>query len=602
VIFGLNPQQLTFVVILVLAFALLITEKIRSDVVALLIVVALVATGVTDNKTALSGFSSEPAIVIAAVFVVSAALHRTGLTEMVARWIAERAGSSTTGAMGLLMLTSVLLSAFKHHVTTVAMMLPVALDLADRKQLPPSKLLMPLSIGASLGTTITIIGAPAFLVSSELLRQAGRPGLGVFSIAPLGIAISVVGMLFVLAFQWLLPSRPGTADASSRFRLEDYFTELTILPESPFKGKRVADLEADENHHFTAVGLVRNGHRFNGTLKEEELREGDVLLVRTTPDEIIAFREARDVELHPAKQYESDMPSPDGHGDDDLKEQLVQAVVAPQSELVGRTLGQVDFRRRYGAVVLSLWRREGWLDEELSKTRLRAGDVLVMQGEDDAIQRVNQDRSFLMLVPFEGEPRRPRMAWVALLIMVAAVVVSAFEWLPLEIAFVAGAVAVVLTGCLNGRQAYNAIDQRIFVFIAGAIPLGTAMEKTGVSKLIAGWLQGATAGWPQVLVLLAIFAVVGVLTQFMSDAATTAIFAPVAIALAQALGHAPEAFVITVAMAAVTAFLTPIGHHGNLLVYGPGGYRFGDFVKIGTPMTLVIGLVVAFLSPMIWPA
>jgi di/tricarboxylate transporter len=206
-----------------------------------------------------------------------------------------------------------------------------------------------------------------------------------------------------------------------------------------------------------------------------------------------------------------------------------------------------------------------------------------------------------MLVPFQGEPRLRRKAPLAGLIMLATVVMAAFNVMTIEMAAIAGAVAMVLTGCLTARQAYRAIDVRIFVFIAGAIPLGLAMQKSGTSALIAGWLQSAVGGWGQTAILLAIFAIVAVLTQFMSDSATTAVFAPVAAALARGLGHAPESYVVTVAMASVASFLTPIGHHGNLLVYGPGRYQFGDFVRVGTPLTILVALVVALLSPLVWP-
>ena len=227
--------------------------------------------------------------------------------------------------------------------------------------------------------------------------------------------------------------------------------------------------------------------------------------------------------------------------------------------------------------------------------------MLVLQGSEAALGRIAEDPDFLMTVPFQGEPRRRGKALLAGAIMLTVIACSGLGLLPLEIATLAGATAVVLTGCITARQAYRAIDHRIFVFIAGAIPLGTAMDKTGTSKLLAAWLQHLVAGWPQMLVLLALFAVVALLTQFMSDAATTALIGPIAVALAGVLGMAPEPFVVTVAMAAVTAFLTPLGHHGNLLVYGPGGYRFADFFVVGAPLTLIVALLVAGLAPVLWP-
>lgn len=600
-VFGLAPQQAVFLAILAVAFALLITEKLRNDVVAVLVVLALYVSGSADETAALAGFASEPAIVVSAIFVLSAAMHQTGLSEQIGAQIGRLAGAGLTRITAVIMLAVAAFSAFTHHVTTTAVMLPVTTNISRQRSIPPSQLLMPLSFAASLGTTITIIGAPAFLIASQVLQGAGRPGLGVFSIAPIGLAITAAGTLFVVLLgRFLLPSRQGAASGNARFRLKDYFTELKILGASPFLGKRVQDVEADDRYHFAVSGWVRHGHEIPAPYGDRRIEEGDVLLVRTTPEEIVAFRRDQGVELAPVDQYEADTPGVERE-EEDVEEKLVQAIVAPRSDLAGRSLGEVDFRRRYGALVVSIWRRDGFLREEMSRIRLRPGDVLVLQGDEDALGRVGEDANFLMMVPFQGESRPRSKAWLAGAIMLGTIALAATSLLPLTMATLAGAIAVVLTRCVSSRQAYRAIDPRIYVFIAGAIPLGAAMEKTGTSKLMAGWLQAAVGGWSQTLVLLAIFWVVAVLTQFMSDAATTALFAPVAVALAQGLGYAPEAFVVTVAMASVAAFLTPIGHHGNLLIYGPGGYRFSDFVVVGTPLTVVVSLVVALLSPVVWP-
>jgi len=562
-----------------------------------LIVLALALTGLLKPKEALAGFSSEPAIVVAAIFVLSAGMHRTGLSDLIGGLIGSWAGQGLTRALAVIMPSVALLSAFTHHVTTTAVMLPVTLTLSRERNIAPSKLLMPLSFAASLGTTITIIGAPAFLIASALLQQAGRPGLGIFSIAPIGLALTAAGTLFmVLVGRALLPERKGSDEGGARFRLDEYFTEMTVRPESALVGRTLEEVERDDRYHVDVVGLVRGG-RPRRQLAGERVEAGDVLLVRTTPEQLVTIREEPDVELHPLTQYE---PGQAEKRDEALADRLVQAVVAPGSDLVSRTISAIDFRRRYGALVLGLWRQQGWLDQEIAQTRLRAGDVLVLQGDDEALGRVAADPGFLMMVPFEGEARPRRRAPLAGLIMLGTIVLAAVNVLSIEIAALAGAAAMVLTGCLTAAQAYRAIDTRIYVFIAGAIPLGVAMETSGASRRLAGCLQAVVGDWSQVAVLLAIFAVVAVITQFMSDSATTALFAPVAIALASALGKPPDAFVVTVAMASVVAFLTPIGHHGNLLVYGPGGYRFADFVRVGAPLTAVCALLVALLAPVVF--
>jgi di/tricarboxylate transporter len=601
---NVNPQQIWFLVILIVALVLFITEWIRTDVVAVMIVVALYVTRVLKADEALAGFSSEPAIVVAGIFVLSGALHVTALSDKIGNLIGKLAGKSLTRAIAVIMPSVALLSAFTHHVTTTAIMLPVTLDLSRERKIPASKLLMPMSFAASLGTAITIIGAPAFLIASTVLQQSGRPGLGIFSIAPIGLSLTVAGTLFVmLVGRFLLPERTGSEDPDRHFRLEEYLTEITVLPESPFLGKTIAEIDSAGNYHFHVVGLIRKGRRLRAPFVQEPLQAGDVLVVQTTPEELVTIRKEANLELHPVKMYgtRKDRAKKEADNeDDDGSDLFVQALVAPRSDLLGRTIGEIDFRRRYGAIVVGLWRKDGWLNQEVAKVKLRANDVLVLEGDEESLARVAGDNAFLMIVPFHAEPKLRRKAWLAGLIMLATILLAAFNVMSIEMAAITGAVMVVLTGCIPLNQAYRSIDVRIFVFIAGAIPLGAAMQKTGTANLLAGWLQHAVGGWPERLVLLALFAVVAIITQLMSDAATTALFAPIAVALAQALGRPPEPFVITVAMAAVVAFLTPIGHHGNLLVYGPGGYQFADFVKVGTPLTVICALVVVFLAPLIW--
>jgi di/tricarboxylate transporter len=603
-VLGLSPPQIFYLLILLAAVILFITEWIRTDVVALLIVIALYVTRVLKPEEALSGFSSEPAIVIAGIFVLSGALHATGLSDMIGDWIGKLAGKSLTRALAVIMPAVALLSAFTHHVTTTAVMLPVTMDISRERHIPASKLLMPMSFAASLGTTITIIGAPAFLIASTILQQSGRGGLGIFSIAPIGLSLTAAGTIFVLLIgRFLLPSHTGSEDTSQHFRLEDYLTEITVLEDSPLLGKTLNDIEQDESYHFRAVGLIRKSRRLRAPFRNEPLQVGDVIVVRTTPEDLVRIRKESNLELHPVRLYgsrENGNRKEKAREDDEDSELFVQAVIAPRSDLIGRTVSDIDFRRRYGAIVVGLWRKDGWLNQEMSKVKLRANDVLVLEGGQDGLARVSNDNAFLMMMPFHAEPKMHRKAWLSGLIMLATILLAAFNLLTIEMAALAGATAVVLTRCLSVNQAYRSIDARIYVFIAGALPLGTAMQKTGTANLIAGWLQHAMGGWSDRLILLALFGVVAVITQFMSDSATTALFAPVAVALAQALGKPPEPFVVTVAMASVVAFLTPIGHHGNLLIYGPGRYRFSDFAKVGAPLTVICALIVALLAPLIW--
>jgi len=596
----LSGTHLSLVLIMTLAFGLLLTERLRGDLVALLIVLSLAISGVLTPAEALAGFGSEPAIVVASILVLSAAVHRTGLDDIIGRWTIRVAGTSYRRILLVLMTTTALLSAVTHHVATTAVLLPVTLTVARERQIAPSKLLMPLSFAASLGTTILIIGAPAFLVASSVLQRGGRPGLSILAIAPLGLCLVLVGTLFmVLCGRWLLPAREGAAEVGNQFRLDNYFTELTVLPDARFAGKTLAEVKANGHYQFTVVGWLRDGQRLPGSFVGRQVLPGDVLLVRTTPEDMVAFRHEPGVELQPVEKFAGTAST--GTASEEAADPFVQAVVAPQADIIGRTLREIDFRRRFGAIVVGLWRQAGFVAAELARIPLRAGDVLVLQGTPEQLARVERDPAFLLLVPFHGETRLRRKAPLAGGILLSSVLLAAVGLLSLEIAMLLGAVSAVATGCLTPRQAYRAIDTRIYVFIAGVIPLGVAMEKTGTATLLAGVVQRGVGGWSERWILLAIFAVVAVITQFMSDAGTTALFAPIALALASALGHAPEAYVVTVALAAVASFLTPIGHHGNLLIYGPGRYQFLDFVRVGGPLTVLIGGIVVVLAPLLWP-
>jgi di/tricarboxylate transporter len=601
---GIESNQLYLFIILIGSVILLFTEWVRIDLTAILIILMLSITGVLKPEDAFSGFSSEPAILVAAVFVLNGALYHTGLSEQFGNWIKRLAGKSFERAIGVVMPSVALLSAFTHHVTITALMLPPMLKLSRENDIPASKLLMPLSFAASLGTTITIIGAPAFLIADGLLRQAGQSGLGIFSIAPIGLVLSLAGTIFFLIFgRFLLPAHHGDEESIDHFRLEGYYTELVLLPDSPLVGKTVRDIEEGQKTDFKVAAWYRNDRPRAKPYASKKTQAGDVLVIRTNPDKLATIEQERGIALRPLQKYEETfLPSQENENSkEELSARLVQSVVAPRSEFIGKTIGQVDFLQNYGVLIVGIWRRKGWLRTELSRIKLREGDVLVMAGNNASFRRISEDRSFLILVPFKGEPKPRHKARLAGIIMVLSILVAGLNLFSIETALLAGVAVMILSGCISTQQAYESIDKRIYVFIAGAIPLGLAMQQTGTATLMAGWLQGLVFTWDIHWILLALFLVTGVITQVMSDAATTALFAPVAIALAQSLGIPPEPLVVTVAMASVTSFFTPLGHHGNLLVYGPGHYQFSDFLRVGIPLTLVVAVIVSITAPMIWP-
>jgi di/tricarboxylate transporter len=601
----ISPEQAIFLAILLVAIGLLVTERLRPDIVAVLIIMALAYSRVLSTRDALSGLNSEPAVVIACMFVLSAGLQTTGLSELLGRTIGDLAGRGMVRILAVIMPAVALASAVTHHVMITGVMLPITLTMARERKMPASRLLMPVAIASSLGTTITILGAPSFLIASELLRQSGRDGLGVFSIAPIGLILTALGTAYMLLVgRFLLPNRQSLEQSTDALQLDSYLTELRVLAHSPLIGRTVGEVTAEDAYPFETVGLLRGGRRQSQTATRA-LEEGDVLLIRTSADGLATIREEPGWELEPVVQYADALPEERSRGlqDDDAPlDKVHQAIVAPRSWFAGRTVADVDFLHRYRVLVLGIWRRTRLLpNQELSRICLQEGDVLVLQGSSDAFARMAGDRNVLLLTPFEAQARRPRKALLAGAVMLATIAGATINEIGLGLAAISGAAGMVLSGCLTPRQAYRAVDARMYLFVAGAIPLGLAMKSTGTADLLARGLQAAIAGWDERLILLALFAAVGLLVQFMgSDSATVALFGPVAIALAASLGHAPEAYVVTVTMAAVTAVLTPMSHH-NLIIYAPGGYRFFDYARVGAPLTLVLAVATAVLAPAVWP-
>jgi di/tricarboxylate transporter len=586
-------QQILFLLILAGALYLFVSERLRVDVTAMLVLLALVLSRVLKPEQALSGFASEPAIIVAAVFVISGGLAATGITERLGQWIGHAAGRSEARSVAVLMPAVAALSAFTHHVMVTAMMLPITLRHARERKLPASRLLMPMSLAASLGTTLTLVSAPAFLLANDLIKRSGGKGLGIFSITPIGIALVVVGMVYMQLTRWLLPRRSGAQGDDGYLRLDRYRTELLVVEGSRWSTRPLAELEKALGDRFRLRGWLRNGKPRDDLTAASPLLVGDVLLVEASADDLMSLHDDPGLDLNAIARFGDTLT---GEGE----AQLVQAVVAPGSEFIGRSIRALDFSRQFQAVIVGLWRRSGEIGDRLGNARLQEGDLLVLYGRPSHFSDLAAHHGFLMLVPFPGEGKRRLRAPLALVILGLTILAAATEWLPASLAFLLGAVAMVATRCVDIEQAYRQIDVRIFVMIAGVIPLGIAMEQTGTARLLAHGLLPLVAHLSPLGVLLLVFTMAALLTQIMSDAATTVLLAPIAVSLASSIGLPPTPFVVCTALGAVVAFLTPIGHHGNLLILGPGQYRFIDFMRVGLPLTVLIALVSAWMAQWLW--
>src|SRR4249919_178553 len=590
---SMDLQQVLFLLILAGALYLFISERLRVDVTAMVVLLALVVSGVLDADQALSGFASEPAVIVAAVFVISGGLAATGITERLGLWIGRAAGRSEARAVAVLMPAVAALSSFTHHVMVTAMMLPITLRHAREQNIPASRLLMPMSLAASLGTTLTLVSAPAFLLASDLIERSGGKPLGIFSITPIGAALVVVGMVYMQLTRWLLPRRSGAHGGDGYLRLDRYRTELLVVEGSRWNTRPLAELQKALGDRFRLRGWLRDGKPRNDLRPSSPLLVGDVLLVEAAADELMSLHDDPGLDLNAIARY--------GHTlDGDGEPELVQAVVAPGSEFIGRSIRELDFSRQFKAVIVGLWRRQGDLGDRVSEARLRDGDLLVLYGRPSHFGDLAAHHGFLMLVPFAGQAKRRLRAPLALIILGLTVLAAATEWLPASLAFLFGAVAMVVTRCVDVDQAYRGVDVRIFVMIAGVIPLVIAMEQTGTARLLANGLLHVVAHWPALSVLLVMFSAAALLTQILSDAATTVLLGPIAVSLAHSIGLSPTPFVVCTALGAVVAFLTPIGHHGNLLILGPGQYRFADFLRVGLPLTVLIAMVSAWMARWLW--
>ncbi len=589
-------DQILYLMILAGALYLFVSERLRVDVTAMLTLLALALTGLLEPSEALSGFASEPAIIVAAVFVISSALAATGITERIGQWIGRAAGKGEARAIAVVMPAVAALASFTHHVMVTAMMLPILARHARERGIPASRLLMPMSLAASLGTTLTLVSAPAFLLADNLLERNGSPDLDMFSTSPIGIALVFIGVIYMQLMRWLLPKRSGEQSDDDYLRLDRYRTELLLTSQSRWNTRPFTELQAAFGGRLRLLGWLRDGVRRDDLTDNSPLLSGDVLLIEAPADELLSLHADQGLDLAPIVRFGAGIAKRDDAGE----AQLVQAVVAPASEFIGRTLREIGFSRQFGAVIVGLWRRDGELPARIAEAQLQEGDLLVLWGTPASFSELAAHHGFLMLVPFAGSAKRRVRAPIVLGILALTVLTAAMSWLPAHIAFLLGAVAMVATRCVDIEQAYRAIDVRIYVMIAGVIPLGFAMEKTGTAHLLATQLETVVAGWSPLAILLVMFTAAALLTQILSDSATTVLLAPIALVLAEALSLPPTPFVVVTALGAVVAFLTPIGHHGNLLILRPGQYRFGDFMRIGLPLTVLIALVSAWMAQWLW--
>lgn len=573
-------------IIVVFAF-----EWVSVDMATLILLAVLVVSGILTVDEAFSGFSNEIIIILASIFVLSGALMKGGVLDHLSDVIHRIAGGSRAKILLCVMPVTSLISSFMNNTTTTAVMMPAVLGLGRKSGISPSKVLIPLAYASMLGGTCTLIGTSTNVAASGYVASAGLAPFSMFEFLPIGLAVCVAGILYmVLAGHRLLPDTREEG-YEEQYSIREFLSEVVVTPGSPLAGVALRDSRLGQMG--LQVRAVLRGSRRMDPEPGLRLEEDDLLLVQTTREGLLQVKETAGIEIRPDLQM----------GDLDhaaATMRIAEAILMPQSSVVGRTIKELDFRRRFGVMVIAIYRRGHALATRIGGLPLRVGDVLLVQGRPEQLRALADNPDLWILQETEHQPARRRKGLYAVAIFLLAVIASSFDLVPLPIAFLVAALAVIFTRLITMEEAYDLIDWRLLILIAGMTSFGLAMRKTGAAEYLAGLIAGWTGGLPAVFLMLAFAVLTILLTQPMSNAAAALVVLPVAMDTAIKLGHDPRAFAVLVTLAASLSFVTPF-EPSCLIVYGPGRYKFRDFLVCGLPLTAMVVVILLVMVPMIWP-
>ncbi|MCL7453143.1 MAG: SLC13 family permease [Anaerolineae bacterium] len=611
--------------ILVAAIVLFVTEWLRVDVVAIGVMVALMLSGLLTTDEALSGFSNSAVLTIAALFIVGGAVLQTGLADLIGRRILSIAGGSEWRLIAVIMAAVALLSGFMSDTGTVAVLLPAIVSLAGRAQVNPSRLLIPLSFGSLLGGATTLIGTPPNLIVSDLLREEGLIAFEFFDYTPIGLILLVGGILFMLSIgRWLLPDRKRVQELQrvetaeelvDLYRLPDNLFHLRVRRGSPLVGQTVVEADLGRAFHISVLEIQRPGQprsliKVGGqrlTLQPDSVRRmprettpiaaDDVLVVQGYGTDVSHAAAHWNLALQPVGVEE-------GQSLVDYEAGIAEILLPPRSSLVGKTLVETRFGSTYNLTVLAINRAGGEGDLNLKETRLQAGDTLLVQGTWRSIVALKKRRRDFVVMgepqAMAGAPAR-RRAPIALLVLAGMLVLMITNAVSVAAAAMVAALAMILSGCVTIDEAYEAVDWKSIVLIAGMLPMSIALEKVGLVSLVAEGLVGSVGNLGPLAVLGGLFVLTSAFTQVLSNTATTVLVAPIALAAARQLAVQPYAFLMTVAIAASMAFASPVASPVNTLVMAAGKYQFRDYLKVGVPLILITLILSVIFLPFLWP-
>ena len=590
----MTTQIALLLAIIGVSLVLFSLERLPTDVIALGVLLTLIITGLLPAEQAFRGFGSDTVMMMLGLLVLTSALVRTGVVDIVGRAILRRTGDSPGRLQAAVMLGAASLSALMSNTAATALFVPITLSLGRRARTGASRLLMPLAFASILASSVTLVSSSTNLVISGLMTQYGLPPIGMFELTLVGIPIVALGLIYMLSLgRLLLPDRTSARELDDEFGIRPYLTEIVILPDSPLVGKTLAQSGLGRDLDLTVLWVDRAKRRHFAPQADHRLLAGDVLLVKGQRNDILKVKDVvgidikADVELsHPELRTE------------DMR--LVEAILMPRSSLIGRTLRGVRFRQRYGLQVLGINRHGKTFLRRIGQLALRTGDQLLVQGHRANIAALEEDNTFRVLGAVEYKRPNLKRAPLAVAIFVGALALAALNILSLPVAVLLGTLVAFVTRCIAPDEAYRAVEWRALILIGSMLAVGSAMETTGTASFLAGQIRLIASQAQPIWLLTAFFGLTLLLTQPLSNQAAAVVVVPVALETARQLGLNPRAFAMMIAVGASCSFLTPL-EPSCLMVYGPGRYRFVDFLKVGLPLTLLIYAVGITLVPLIWP-
>ncbi len=588
----MTPQIVGLLAIVAAAIVLFWFEWLSAEVVGIGVLLALVLSGMVPVDKAFAGFGSDIVIMILGLLIMNAALMRTGVVDMAGRAILRRAGNDAHRLATVLTIAAATLSAFISNTAAAAFFLPVAIGVARRSGVSASKLLMPLAFASILTSSVTLISTSTNLVVSGLMTRYDMDDLGMFELSPVGIPIAIVGLVYVLTVgRRLIPDRGRGGDVNDTFGLSPYLGELLVLEGAPVVGRTLAESAFGEEYDLNVVCVVRGDER-RAPVADLALEAGDVLIVQGDRESLLKIKNVRGLELHPEVKFS--YVESDNLG-------LAEVLLMPRSPLIGRTLRTNRFRERFGLQVLAIARHGETLRTKLRDVRLNLGDVLLVQGPRGRLRALQDYETFRVLGAVEEKPPQIQFARRATTIFAASLALAATGLLELPVAVLLGAFVAFVTRCITPEEAWRSIEWKAILLIGSLLSLGVAMEETGTAQLLAAALVHLVGNGAPEGLLSAVFLLTVLLTQPMSNQAASIVILPIAVKAAIQLGFDPRPFAVMVAVAASTSYITPL-EPACLLVYGPGRYRFTDFVRVGAPLTLLVYAIAILIVPRVWPA